>query len=132
MGEKKEILVVEDHQSIRLVLSNCLGKTHRVVTCKDGLEALSWLSQGNLPDLIILDRHMPRISGLEFLTNIRTSGLFREIPVLILSGEENNDNIEELKRLGISGFVAKPFNPAKINESIEAILQRQTLRALAR
>lgn len=124
MGVKKTILIIEDHHSIRLLLGKFLSKDYIVSTRKDGLEGMSWLGQGNIPDLIILDMYMPRINGLEFLTNIRSSGLFRNLPVLLLSGEENPKYIEQFKRLGISGFIAKPFNPANINETISTILDR--------
>ena len=121
MEEKKQILIIEDHDCIRLLLGKFLSKKYNVSTRKDGLEGMSWLAKGNIPDLVILDMQMPRIDGLEFLTNIRSSGLFRELPVLIVSGEENPKHLIEYKKLGIDGFVAKPFNPNKITETIAGI-----------
>ena len=122
MEEKKQILIIEDHDCIRLLLGKLLSKNYEVTTRKDGLDGMAWLSLGNIPDLIILDMEMPRISGFEFLTNIRSSGLFRELPVLIVSGEENPNHINQFKKLGIDGFIAKPFNPDQIKETISAIL----------
>lgn len=123
---KKKILVIEDHDSIRLLLERFLSKQFDV-TCKaDGFDGLAWLSQGNIPDLIILDMSMPRLSGLDFLNNIRTSGLFREIPVLVVSGEEDSKVIKKCHDLGIKGFIPKPFNPINLNEKINNVLT-QTL-----
>ncbi|MEL6635952.1 MAG: response regulator [Bacteroidota bacterium] len=124
MEDRKQILIIEDHDSIRLLLGKYLSKSYRVATRRDGLDAMSWLSRGNLPDLILLDREMPRINGLEFLINLRSSGLFRHIPVLLVTGEENPQQLRPFKRLGISGYIPKPFNPAKVSEAIYGILDQ--------
>ena len=108
MEDRKQILIIEDHDSIRLLLGKYLSKSYRVATRRDGLDAMSWLSRGNLPDLILLDRELPRINGLEFLINLRSSGLFRHIPVLLVTGEENPQQLRPFKRLGISGYIPKP------------------------
>ncbi len=124
MEDRKQILIIEDHDSIRLLLGKYLSKSYRVATRRDGLDAMSWLSRGNLPDLILLDREMPRINGLEFLINLRSSGQFRLIPVLLVTGEENPQQLRPFKRLGISGYIPKPFNPAKVSEAIYGILDQ--------
>ena len=80
---KKRILVVDDHESIRMLMSNFLKKDYQVITQQDGLEALAWLSKGNIPQLIILDMSLPNISGFEFLTNIRSmKKLFSKISLV--------------------------------------------------
>ncbi len=120
--ERKSILVIEDHASIRLLLSKFLEKTYDVVTKRDGMDGLAWLSQGNLPDLIILDMSMPRLSGVEFLTNIRSSGFFKDLPVIVVSAEEGKGLVEQCHQLGIKGFINKPFNPIDLNDKIAQIL----------
>ena len=114
-NEKKNILVIEDHESIRVLLSRFLGRSYQVTTKTDGFEGLAWLSYGNIPDLIILDMSLPRLSGLDFLNNIRSSGFFQSIPVIIVSGEEDTKVIKQCNRLGIHGFLNKPFNPLELN-----------------
>ena len=84
-----KILVIEDHDSIRILLGNFLSKNFNVFTKENGFEALLWLGNGNIPDFIILDLDMPRMGGLEFLKNIRGSGFYRNIPVIVVSGEES-------------------------------------------
>ena len=121
-SSRKKVLIIEDHESVRLLLQQFLRKSFDV-TCKaDGFAALAWLSQGNIPDLILLDMSMPKLNGLDFLNNIRTSGVFREIPVLIVSAEEENAVIAKCHDLGIEGYVPKPFNPIDLNESINKAL----------
>lgn len=123
MNEKKKILVIEDHDSIRLLLGRFLSKQFDVVTKEDGFDALVWLSNGNIPDLILLDLEMPRISGLEFLTNIRGSGFFCEIPVIVVSAEETQKLQEKCHEFNIVSYLTKPFNPLKLKDTIEEALQ---------
>ena len=120
--DKKNILVIEDHESLRVLLSRILEKNYEVTTKQDGFDALAWLSYGNIPDLIILDMSLPRLSGLDFLENIRNSGFFQEIPVIIVSGEEDTEVIARCRQLGIAGFLHKPFNPIALKENISAVL----------
>ena len=62
------ILIIEDHDAARLLMTNMFKKDYNnVVAKKDGIEALAWLAAGNIPDLIISDMAMPRLGGLMFL-----------------------------------------------------------------
>jgi two-component system, chemotaxis family, chemotaxis protein CheY len=119
---RANILIIEDHDAVRLLLGMTFKRQFNVVTKKDGLEGLAWLSAGNVPDLIILDMQMPRLNGLGFLRQLRSSGMFRQIPVLLVSG--NNDAVEnaELFDLGIVDFIPKPFNPASLSEKVKKIV----------
>lgn len=121
MINKKNILIIDDHDSIRFLLGSVLNKKYNVVTKKDGFEALAWLGNGNIPDLILLDMRMPRLSGLEFLSNIRSSGFYGNIPVLVISGHENTKYIDQCEKLGVDGYITKPFNPINLHEKISTI-----------
>ncbi len=114
----KKILVIEDHDSIRILFQRYLSKSFNVTTKRDGFDGLAWLSSGNIPDLILLDMSMPRLNGLDFLNNIRNSGFFRDIPVIIVSGEEDSRVIDQCYQLGIDGFIPKPFDLIKLNQKI--------------
>ena len=131
MNEKKKILIIEDHDSIRLLLGNFLSKEFNVFTMKDGFDALMWLSNGNIPDLILLDLGMPRVNGLEFLTNIRGSGFFAEIPVIVVSRKDNSELLAECKKFGIHEYLTKPFNPIKLKEMIGNAFQDKKSRRAA-
>ena len=126
MNEKKKILIIEDHDSIRILLGNFLSKKFNVFTKEDGFDALLWLGNGNIPDFIILDLDMPRMGGLEFLKNIRGSGFYRDIPVIVVSGEESLTLLNQCKAFDIVDFYSKPFNPLKLKQQIEATLQQKT------
>jgi two-component system, chemotaxis family, chemotaxis protein CheY len=118
----KRILIVEDHNSIRMLLGTLLGKNYQVVTKQDGLEGMAWLSQGNIPDLILLDMEMPRLNGETFLKNIRNSGFFKDIPVIVISGNEDKSGIDYCYRLGVADYLTKPFNPLVLKDKISRVL----------
>ena len=119
---KKRILIIEDHDSIRMLLRTMLSKSYEVVTMKDGLEGMAWLVRGNLPDLILLDMSMPRLSGSEFLKNIRQSGFFKDIPVIVVSGNDGEDDIKNCLRWGVFDYLTKPFNPISLRKKVETAL----------
>lgn len=127
--QKKSVLIIEDHDSIRLLLGSMLRKYYQVKTLKDGLEGMAWLVKGNLPDLILLDMSMPRLSGNEFLKNIRQSGFFRDIPVIVVSGNDGDEDIKNCLQWGVHDYLTKPFNPIELKEKIDRLLNANQLAA---
>jgi len=125
MSIKEQILIVEDHSSLRILMDNFLGKTFKVKTASNGYEALAWMNEGNIPEVIILDINMPNLGGVEFLHNIRISGFFQDIPVVVVSGEEEGKVIEKCLEIGINGYMKKPFNPNDLQNKILTILQNK-------
>ncbi len=125
MNTKEQILIIEDHSSLRILMGNFLGKSFKVKTTADGYEALAWMNQGNVPDIIILDINMPKLGGIEFLNNIRISGFFQDIPVVVVSGEEEGKTIEKCLEIGINGYMKKPFNPSDLQTKILTILKNK-------
>jgi DNA-binding response OmpR family regulator len=122
MNIKEHILIVEDHSALRILMDNFLGKTFKVKTTSNGYEALAWMNEGNIPEVIILDINMPNLSGVDFLSNIRISGFFKDIPVVVVSGEEEGKIIEKCLEIGINGYMKKPFNPNDLLTKIHTIL----------
>ena len=125
MNTKEQILIIEDHSSLRILMGNFLGKSFKVKTTADGYEALAWMNKGNIPDIIILDLNMPKLGGIEFLNNIRISGFFQDIPVLVVSGVEEGETIEKCLEIGINGYMKKPFNPNDLQTKILTILKNK-------
>ena len=121
---KRTILVIDDEQSIRMLLENFLGKDFEVVTKNDGLEGIKFLEEGNLPDLIVADIQMPNMDGYEFLENAKASGFFNHIPIIMLSGNESSKERIKSLRLGADDYMVKPFNPEELYLRIRNILAR--------
>ena len=122
---KKTILVIDDEMSIRMLLENFLSKTYNVNTVNDGQEGLKYLEQGNMPDLIVADIQMPNLDGYEFLRNIRASGFFKNIPMIMLSGIESSNERVKCLKLGADDYLVKPFNPEELAIRIENLITRR-------
>ena len=122
---KKKILVIDDELSIRLLLENFLKKEYEVFTKNDGLEALKWMEEGNIPDLVVADIQMPNLDGYDFIKNVRASGYFKDIPLIMLSGIESSSEKVKCLKLGANDYIVKPFNPEELSVRIELLLARK-------
>lgn len=116
----KRILAIDDEQSIRLILETTLKKKYEVVTKNDGEEGYYWMiKEKNMPDLIICDIQMPNLDGYNFLKRIRNSGFFGDIPIIMLSGEEQSKERVKCYQLMAQDYLTKPFNPVELIELID-------------
>ena len=86
-----------------------------------------WLYQGNFPDIIIADINMPILNGPNFIAEIKSSGLFSKIPLMMLSGVDNSETRINCLEAGADDFMIKPFNPRELEARLNSILRR-TLR----
>lgn len=120
--DNKKVLIVEDDRSLCSLLENILKPTYDVTAMHNSIEAWRWLSDGNYPALILSDFKMPRIDGLELAENIMTSGLFREIPIFIISGRNEPSLKERCEKLGVTAFFTKPFSPVQLVMAIKEVL----------
>jgi len=120
MKDSRLILLIEDNKSFRLLMNHFLSKRYRVVTRKNGIDAMFWLKEGNNPDLILLDLGMPQMNGNDFLAGLKSSGFYKDIPVIVLSGSTrdtfNGDALNDIQH-----YFEKPFDPRKLEEKIEYI-----------
>lgn len=123
MEERKKILIVEDDTSLCNLLKKIMEQTYRVEALTSSLDAWDWLSAGNYPDLIITDFKMPLIDGLELVENIRTSGIYQEIPIIVLTGQEDPDLAEKKEQWDINAIIFKPFKPDHLIETVEEALK---------
>jgi DNA-binding NtrC family response regulator len=119
---KKQILIVDDEPSILKLLNFILSKQYNIHAAESGYKAHMWLEDGNFPDLVILDLHMPHFDGTSFLKSIKISGFYREIPVIILSAAENLEKIVENMPFTVEAYFPKPFNPEKLKDTITQVL----------
>lgn len=114
----KKVLVVEDDSPLCWLLETIMRNTYEVTVVNNGLDAWSLLSERNIPDVIISDLAMPGLDGIELLENLSESGLFRNIPVIILSGDEEPAKRKRCLDLGAFSFVIKPFEPRLLLEEV--------------
>jgi CheY-like chemotaxis protein len=120
---KKQILIVDDELSILKLLNFVLSPTYNLVIKNSGVDAISWLEEGNNPDLIISDLSMPYFDGNLFIRNLKISGFYRETPVILVSGEDNLADLVKAMPFEVNYFISKPFNPSDLKAAISNIFK---------
>lgn len=122
-GMKKQILILDDKISIAKIISLYLSDEFDIVYFATPVEGIKWLYEGNVPNLIILDIRMPEMNGDEFLAYIKRNGLFKDIPVIVLSGEESSATRIRMLEDGADDYILKPFNPMELKIRIRKVLK---------
>jgi len=108
------ILLVEDEPAHAEIVRRNLAvipSTHRLVHVEDGQMALDYLfgaNPGPLPDLILLDLHLPKVDGFEVLRQIKENGTRKNIPVIVLTTSAADSDLAEASRLGAASYKLKP------------------------
>ncbi len=118
------IVVIEDDPYMQGILKHCLRDHFQPVLFNNGMDALVHLQAGHIPDIIISDINTPMLNGVKFLEQVKSSGYFNAIPVIILSGEDNTETRVKCLEIGADDFVVKPFNPRELNARLKGILKR--------
>jgi len=119
---KKQILIVDDEVSILKLLNFVLSGQYDLVIKTSGVEALTWLEEGNSPALILSDLEMPYFDGSSFIYNLKISGFYRDTPVIILSGASNLQERVSQMPFQLDDYIPKPFNPTQLKEAISNVL----------
>ncbi|MEI6753162.1 MAG: response regulator [Paludibacter sp.] len=120
---KRKILIVDDKTEFRRLTKTILLSKYDVESAENGVAALSLLQNGYFPDLIVCDLLMPVLGGKDFLEQIKSSGVFKDIPVIILSSVDKSDEKIKLINLGANDYLEKPYNPAELLARIENIFK---------
>src|ERR1022692_3231101 len=122
-----ELLLVEDNPSDEELTLHVLRKhnlTNRIKVVRDGAEALAFLfgeAVGNPPRLVLLDLKLPKVSGLEVLSRIRSEERTKRIPVVVLtSSREENDLYTSYER-GVNIYIVKPVDFAQFTEAVRQL-----------
>jgi CheY-like chemotaxis protein len=119
---KKQILAVDDSKAIRFLLQTVLGRDYSVITVPDGYSAMYYLSHREQPDLIIIDPQLPDMDDWELIQQLSTSGMYGDIPMLVLSGLPEIETEAKCGQYGVVKYFLKPFNPVEMMESIERMV----------
>jgi two-component system, chemotaxis family, chemotaxis protein CheY len=119
-----KILIVDDSPTVRkyhsLVLS---GLGYRVSAAEDGAAGLELLLRDNF-SLVITDINMPRMDGFQFLSEIRDMPEYQSIPVLIVSSQDHDIDMERGRELGANCFIVKPTNVEQLAAWVRQLLPR--------
>jgi DNA-binding response OmpR family regulator len=119
-----KILIAEDEPDIReLVAFTLRFAGHEVVASSNGEEAVQLASQ-EMPDLILMDVRMPRMTGYDACRIMKASPLLKDIPIVFLSAKGQDSEIQTGLEAGAEEYLLKPFAPDQLTERVKAILAR--------
>ena len=119
----KSILVVDDSNIIRNLISKIFDNEYGVLTADDGKQALDLIatSPNNLIGML-LDLNMPNVNGFEVLDYFKNNNLFNKIPVAIITGDDSKDTVQKAFDYPIVDVLAKPFNERDVKRVVTSML----------
>jgi two-component system chemotaxis response regulator CheY len=118
------ILVVDDVSFARKLISTMLNQMGilNVSEASNGDDALIHLGRHPV-DLLICDWHMPNMTGLEVLSRVRSQVRRNDLPVLMVTSEQNREKVQEAIHAGVTSYIVKPFQPATLKAHIHLCLR---------
>jgi two-component system, chemotaxis family, chemotaxis protein CheY len=117
------ILAVDDSASMRQMVAFTLkGAGYNVIEAADGQEALD-KARGEAVDLVLTDQNMPRMDGLTLVQNLRALASYATTPILILTTESSDEMKAKGKAAGATGWLVKPFDPAKLLAVVQKVIR---------
>jgi CheY-like chemotaxis protein len=122
--ERARILIVDDEEEIRSLLSTALGElgSHDVEVACDGRAGLAKLREQRF-DLVVTDLMMPEMNGTRLLELSRRE--FPDVPVVVITGFAEMDTVIEVLRLGAANFITKPFRLTEIREIVDKSIRQK-------
>lgn len=127
-----KVLIVEDHHGLRGYLKQILQARFELLEAENGQEALEILGQHKDCKLVITDIMMPVMDGYELLERLKVEEQYREIPVIVLTAREKEEDQLKAMRLGVDDYLLKPFEEeellARIHQLLENFQQRRAQR----
>lgn len=126
--EAQNVLVIEDEESIRSLVTHILQKAGYAVTAvEDGQQGVE-AALANRPDIVLCDLMMPRVHGYEVIRRLRAAPSTRRVPILVLSAKAYVPDQRKAIELGASAFLPKPFRPAELLDLVHRVLHTPRVR----
>jgi len=125
--QQSKILIVDDELINLQVLGNYLKlKDYDIIKADNGFDALKLIEE-NMPDLLILDIMMPKMSGYDVCKRIRENYTEKELPILILSAKDHIQDIVTGLELGANDYISKPLKQEELLTKIELLLKKKIM-----
>jgi two-component system, OmpR family, response regulator MtrA len=122
MSDQARVVVADDDEDILALVKAVLKRSgHEVIAVTNGAQALATV-QAESPDLAVLDISMPELDGLEVLRRLRADNETRDLPVILLSAQAQEADVERGYEAGASDYVKKPFSPRELAQRVDALL----------
>jgi len=124
-GSKGTVLLVDDEDSLRMVMKDLLERDGwNVQEAADGVQALDAVDR-HAPDIILLDLNLPGLDGYAVLEKLRSRGVTRDIPIIVLTAKGDEDNEVRVLEAGANDFLTKPFRARALSARLDAVLSRR-------
>ena len=120
-SETKRIVVIDDDVMSLRIADKILGKKYKMRCIKSCSDAIKYLSE-NKADLVLLDVNMPEMSGFDVLEKLKACDNSKDIPVIFLTGDEDEEALNKGVEAGAVGFIKKPFAAAEVMSRIEEVI----------
>lgn len=119
----KHILIVDDSKTVRNLVAFIMKKEgFKVTMAEDGLDGLEKLYSSESVDLVISDVNMPRMDGFTFIKTVREQEAYRDLPIVVLSTEGQEQDIKRGISLGANLYMVKPAQPDQMVKNIRMLL----------
>ncbi|MDD3312971.1 response regulator [Pseudodesulfovibrio sp.] len=119
----KHILIVDDSKTVRNLVAFIMKKEgFKVTTAEDGLDGLEKFYSSAAVDLIVSDVNMPRMDGLTFIKTVREQDAYKDIPIVVLSTEGQDKDIQTGLTVGANLYMVKPAQPEKLVRNVKMLL----------
>jgi len=119
---KRIVMVVDDSITMRRVASKLLERNnYKVVTAKDGVDALSQLEEVK-PDVMLLDIEMPRMDGFELATHMQNEILYSGIPIIMITSRTGDKHRDRAMQIGVTNYMGKPYQEEELIENIQSAI----------
>lgn len=130
------VLLIEDDTIETMKLQRTIAKLHlrhTIIEAKNGEDALTILkSENTIPDIILLDLNMPRMSGIEFLKILKSDDVLKYLPTIILTTSENRADLLKCYNIGIAGYIIKPLKYEDYESKLHKVLEYWSVNELVK
>lgn len=120
----KRVLVVEDSPTMRRIITNALQRIGfaDIIEAENGVDALNKL-EGQKIDLVVTDWDMPEMNGAELVKVLRSMPELGEVPIVMITTRGMRDDVMTAMKLGVNGYVIKPFTPDVLKAKLESVMK---------
>ncbi|MDR0472422.1 MAG: response regulator [Treponema sp.] len=127
--KKKKVLLIDDDEIHLITAELFLKNDYEVYKMKSGSEALEYLTSNKLvPNIILLDIVMPNMSGWEVFVKIKAIDSLKNVPIVFLSSITEEEEKKRAYKMGIAGFITKPFNMTDLISEIKEVIRKSEIK----
>lgn len=121
----KKVIFVDDSPTMRRIIMNSLKKIgfSNIIDAENGLDALEKM-EGQEIDLVLTDWNMPEMNGEQFVKELRNNEKYKKLPILMITTRGMKEDVITAVKLGVNGYVVKPFTPEILRGKITAVVSK--------